>query len=282
MKPESGKTGILDYIKNNSDEILEHVGEYSYLVGDSLYFVALGMLFVFVLQKLASKFLYPYVNNGRLLAVIFGAFYVLVLVVTILLVLKRMGLDVGPLGSIAIIAVLIIAAVLYFLIPFLPKLPFLPGHTIETNGVMGTVDTVSTFHTTIRKFDGTMVFLPNALLMATKIYNYSYTPTRRIEMALLVSPDSDLAAVADRLTQLVSEGERVLADPAPSVLAMNASAAGVEMSIFCWVKNEDFLGARSELWLQLMMVCKDDNGIALSSPRQEVHVSGSSAVVGSG
>lgn len=277
MKPESGEAGTLDYIKNNSDEMLEHVSEYSYLVGDSLYFIAIGMLFVFLLHKLASKFLYPYINNGRLLGVIFGALYVLVLVVTILLVLKRMGLDVGPFGSIAIIAVLVIAAVLYFLIPFFPKLPFLPGHTIETNGVMGTVDTVSTYHTTIRKFDGTMVFLPNALVMATRILNYSYTPTRRIEMALLVSPDSDLAAVRARLGASVGEDERVLADPAPSVFAMSASAAGVEMTIFCWVKNEDFLGARSDLWLQLMKLCNDDNGIALSSPRQEVYVSGSTA-----
>ena len=183
MEPESSEPGAMDYIKNNSDEVLEHVSEYSYLVGDSLVFIAIGMLCVFLLHKLASKLLYPYVSNGRLLGVIFGALYVLVLVVTILLVLKRVGLNVGAIGSIAILVVLVVAAVLYFLIPFFPKLPFLPGHTIETNGVMGTVDTVSTFHTTIRKFDGTIAFLPNALVMATRILNYSYTPERRIEIA---------------------------------------------------------------------------------------------------
>ena len=89
MEPESSEPGALDYIKNNSDEVLEHVSEYSYLVGDSLVFIAIGMLCVFLLHKLASKLLYPYVSNGRLLGVIFGALYVLVLVVTILLVLKR-------------------------------------------------------------------------------------------------------------------------------------------------------------------------------------------------
>ena len=273
MEPESSEPGAMDYIKNNSDEVLEHVSEYSYLVGDSLVFIAIGMLCVFLLHKLASKLLYPYVSNGRLLGVIFGALYVLVLVVTILLVLKRVGLNVGAIGSITILVVLVVAAVLYFLIPFFPKLPFLPGHTIETNGVMGTVDTVSTFHTTIRKFDGTIAFLPNAVVMATRILNYSYTPERRIELKLLISPAADLPLVKTRLLQLVEADARVLSEPAaPSAFVMSADAVAVQMTIFCWVKNEDFLGARSDLWLALMQACKDDTNLTLSVPRQEVFV----------
>ena len=273
MEPESSESGAMDYIKNNSDEVLEHVSEYSYLVGDSLVFIAIGMLCVFLLHKLASKLLYPYVSNGRLLGVIFGALYVLVLVVTILLVLKRVGLNVGAIGSITILVVLVVAAVLYFLIPFFPKLPFLPGHTIETNGVMGTVDTVSTFHTTIRKFDGTIAFLPNAVVMATRILNYSYTPERRIELKLLISPAADLPLVKTRLLQLVEADARVLSEPAaPSAFVMSADAVAVQMTIFCWVKNEDFLGARSDLWLALMQACKDDTNLTLSVPRQEVYV----------
>ena len=277
METESDESGTLDYLKENSDVVLEHVSEYGYLVGDSLTFIVMGMLFVFLLHKLASKFLYPYVNNGRLLGVIFGALYVLVLVVTILLVLKRMGLEVGAVGSIAILVVLIVAAILYFLIPFFPKLPFLPGHMIEANGVMGIVDSVSTYHTTIRMFDGTMVFVPNALVMATKILNYTYLPNRRIEMKLVVCPDGDLAGLSARLVQLVSEDERVLAEPPPSVFAMSADAVGVQMTIYCWVRNEDFLGTRSDLWLKLVQACKEDKGFTLSLPKQEVYVVDGSA-----
>ncbi|MDH3994218.1 MAG: mechanosensitive ion channel family protein, partial [Gammaproteobacteria bacterium] len=135
------------------------------------------------------------------------------------------------------------------------------------------VDTVSTFHTTLRKFDGTIAFLPNALVMATRILNYSYTPERRIELKLLISPDADLPLVKTRLLQLVEADERVLSQPAaPSAFVMSADAVAVEMTIFCWVKNEDFLGARSDLWLALMQACKDDTNITLSLPRQEVYV----------
>lgn len=273
MEPETSETGTLEYIKSHSDVVMEHVSEYSYLVADSLSFILVGTLFVFLLHKLAARFLFRYVANGRLLRVIFGTLYFLVLVVTILLVLKQIGLEVGAVGSIAILVVLVAAVLVYFLIPFLPKLPFVPGHMIETNGVMGTVDTVSTFHTMIRKFDGTVVFLPNALVMASRILNYSYTPSRRIEMTITVSADSDLAETQNRLVQIVSEDERVLDEPsAPAVFAMNADAIGVQMTIYCWVKNEDFLGARSDLWLKLVQACEAGNGITLSLPKQEVFV----------
>ena len=65
----------------------------------------------------------------------------------------------------------------------------------------------------------------------------------------------------------------MLSEPAaPSAFAMSADAVAVQMTIFCWVKNEDFLGARSDLWLALMQACKDDTNLTLSVPRQEVFV----------
>lgn len=270
MAEESVGTGAIAAIKQNSDEIVGHVSEYSYLIADTFYLIVIGLIVVFVLHKLAARFLFPFVENARLLRVIFGTFYVLVLVLVILMALKRMGFETSAIGSLILLAVMVAAVIIYFLIPFLPRLPFLPGHTIETNGVMGTVDAVSTFHTTIRKFDGTMAFLPNALVVATRILNYSDTPNRRIEMSVVITPDSDLDSLGARLVSLVAADERVLEDPVPSVFAMNADASGVQVTIFCWVKNDDFLGARSDLWLQLVKVCQEGGDMKLAPPKQEV------------
>ncbi len=270
MAEESVETGAIAALKENSDEIVGHVSEYSYLIADTFYLIVIGLIVVYLLHKLAAKFLFPFVENGRLLRVIFGTLYILVLVLVVLMALKRMGFDTSALGSLLLLAVMVAAVVIYFLIPFLPRLPFLPGHTIETNGVMGTVDAVSTFHTTIRKFDGTMAFLPNALVVATRILNYSDTPNRRIEMSVVIAPESDLDRLGDSLVSLVAADERVLEDPAPSVFAMNADASGVQVTIFCWVVNDDFLGARSDLWLKLVKVCQEGGDIKLAPPKQEV------------
>lgn len=174
------------------------------------------MLAVFVLHKLASRFLYPYIPNARLVRVIFGTLYILVLAVTGLIALKRAGFETGGAGQVAILMVLFGAVLVYFLIPFLPKLPFIPGHMIETGGVTGIVDSISSFHSTLRKFDGTIVFLPNALVMASRIQNFSYTPTRRIEIKLLIAHDTDPEAAGTLVQEAVTAESRVLAEPAPA------------------------------------------------------------------
>jgi small conductance mechanosensitive channel len=272
MEEAAGISHPVEFIRENSDVIADQVSQYGDIIIHSLYFIFLGMLAVFVLHKLASRFLYPYLPNARLARVVFGTLYVLVLVVTVLIALKRAGFDAGGAGQIVILLVLFGAVLVYFLIPFLPKLPFLPGHVIETGGAMGVVDSISSFHTTLRKFDGTIVFLPNALVMASRIQNYSYTPTRRIEINLTVSHDTDAEAARALVLEAVTAEGRVLADPAPAIYVMNVDASGVAMTLYCWVNNADLLPVQSDLWLQLLPLTRAGNGIKLAAPSQQVEL----------
>ena len=254
-------------------EIVEQVGEYGSLIANSLYLIIAGMLVIFLLYKLASKFLYPQMKNSRLIKVIFGTMYVLVLVITALVALREIGFEVGAVGHLALLGILISAVVVFFLVPFLPRLPFKTGHMVEINGVLGFVDAISTLHTTIRKFDGTMVFIPNAVLMATRVMNFSDTPCRRIELKLSVNTDSNIAESKALFIRLMGEDERVLDEPAPpAAFVTDANAAGVEILAFCWVKNEDWLGTRSDLWLKVVAAFIADNRVAMSLPQQEVYV----------
>lgn len=262
----------VEYLKDHSEEIIAHVGDYGGLIGDALFLLALGMVAVFLLHRLASGYIYGLVKNSRLVRVAFGTLYVLVLVLTVLLVVKEIGFDVSRLGQLAIVTVMVLAVLVYFLVPFLPKLPFLPGHMIETNGVLGVVDSISSFHTTLRKFDGTMVFLPNAMVVASRISNFSYLPNRRIEITLGVAADADFPAVRVALAERVGAHGKVLADPAPAVHVVGGDASGLQMTIYCWVANDDFLGTRSELWLDLMAMARDEAAFRLSLPQQEIHL----------
>ena len=275
MEEEAAGAGIshpIEFIRENSDVIAEQLSRYGYIVMDSLYFIVLGMVAVFILHKLASRFLYPYLPNARMARVIFGTLYVLVLVVTILIALKRVGFDTGGAGQVVILLVLFAAVLVYFLIPFLPKLPFVPGHMIETGGVTGIVDSISSFHTTLRKFDGTIVFLPNALVMASRIQNFSYTPTRRIEIQLVVAHNTDPQAAQARVLAAAAAETRVLAEPAPAIYVTGADANGVAMTLYCWVNNADFLPVQSALWLQLLQLTRGDDAITLATPRQEIEL----------
>ena len=177
---------------NEAEEIVSQLSGYGSLIVNSLYFMVAGMLVIFLLYKIVHRFFYARIKGKRLVTVMFGTLYVLVFVVTGLLVLNRLGYDVSVIGQLAIIVVLIGAVVAFFLVPFLPRVPFMVGHMIESGGVLGIVDSISTFYTQIRTFDGNIVFIPNALLMAGRIVNYSYTDNRRVELKLSVGVDCDL------------------------------------------------------------------------------------------
>ncbi len=257
----------------DASEIAGQVSEYGSLITSSLFLIVIGMLVVFILHKLTSKFLYPYLQNTRLIKVIFTAMYTLILVVTLLLVLKELGVDTSVISKVAIISVLAGAVLLFFLVPFLPRLPFMIGQMIEVNGVLGTVDNISPFHTTIRTFDGEMVFIPNPLVLASKITNFQNVPERRITMHLAVTLDSSMEEACALFLKIMGEDERVLDGPAaPVVFATEASASGVKLTAFCWVKNADFLVVRSDLWLSVVGAFNKSDRVAISRPQQEIYV----------
>lgn len=263
----------VENLVENTSATLDKLGEYGSLIANCLYLIIGGMLIIFLLHKLASRFIYPYIHNKRLIMVFFGMLYVLVLVITALLALDRIGVDVKAIGQLALLGVLIGAVVVFFLVPFFPRLPFKLGQMVDINGILGIVDAISTFHTTIRKLDGTVVFIPNPVVMASKIMNYDDYPTRRIEIKLSVNNNSDLEKTKALFIRLMSEDERVLSEPSPPFVAVvNATASGVDMMAYCWVKNKDWFGTRSDLWLKLVDAFLNDKSITMSLPQQEVFV----------
>ena len=254
-------------------EVVNDISGYGSLIVNSLYLIIVGMIVIYLLYKLASKYLYPYMQNTRLIKVVFGTLYVLVLVITALLVLKKVGVDVEWIGHLALVAVLIGAVVSFFLVPFLPRLPFKHGHMVEVNGVLGYVDAISTFHTSIRRFDGTIAFIPNAILMASKILNFSDIPFRRIEMKLSVNTDCDIGESKALFLRVMSDDERVLEDPAPpAVFVIVVTASGADLLAVCWVRNEDWFSTRSDLWMKVVDAFMADERVAMSLPQQEVYV----------
>ena len=80
------------------NEIIEQISEYSFVIFDSIYLLLGGVFIIYLVQFLARKFLYPYLKNKRFFHVAFGTMYLLVLVITFFLAIRRVGIDV-PLVS---------------------------------------------------------------------------------------------------------------------------------------------------------------------------------------
>ncbi len=90
---------------------------------------------------------------------------------------------------------------------------------------------------------------------------------------LSVNNDSDLEQTRQVFIKVMSEDERVLEEPSPPFThVVNATASGVDMMAYCWVKNEDWLSTRTDLWLQLVSIFNADEAISMSLPQQEVFI----------
>lgn len=254
--------------------IVEQLGNYGYLIVDGLQFMIVGMVMVMLLQKAATKFIYPHLKRPKALMVLFGALYLLVLVIAVLLVLQRAGYDVSVISKLALLTVIVGAVLAFFLLPFLPTLPFKIGNMVDIGGMVGVIDAITYYHTHLRTFDGRMVFIPNALVVASKIVNYHHTPTRRIELALGIDPTGDRQRAVELLMATMRADERVIADPAPSVICGDAGAERVNLVGYCWVHNGDWLSAKSDLWLALLDALDAEPRVAMALPKQEVHLRG--------
>jgi hypothetical protein len=76
MTTETTEISEQSTMMQQASNLLGEVGNYGFLIVDSLYLIVLGMVVIFCLHKLASVFLYPNIKNNRLLRVIFGTLYV--------------------------------------------------------------------------------------------------------------------------------------------------------------------------------------------------------------
>lgn len=104
--------------------------------------------------------------------------------------------------------------------------------------------------------------------------NYHHTPDRPIELQLSVPVECSLEHVRASLTEFMRGDERVLDDPAPTVWINSARADGVDLVGQCWMKNANFLGARSDLYEKVLNAVQAGSGIALALERSEVILPG--------
>jgi small conductance mechanosensitive channel len=264
MKQESTvDTEIISDLGRKAEELVGQVNQYVDLFIGSLFMVIGGILAIYLIHRIASKFLFPHFHKGRLIKVAGVTLYALILLATALIVLSSIGVDVAGIGQIALVTIFAIAVLSFFLLPFLPKLPFQIGHLLEVRGELGTVVAISPLYTTLKTFDGSLVFVPNTAIMTMTIKNYSHESSRRIEINLRVQNDTNLERTKEALIKFMTEEERVLKEPSrPAVFVMNANADYIDLLAVCWVKNNDWFAMQSDLLEKVVSAVDEDVHLA--------------------
>ena len=157
--------------------------------------------------------------------------------------------------------------------------PFKIGDWVEAAGVSGSVREIGLFTTTIDTFDNVYISVPNSAIWTSNIINHAKYGTRRLDLDIGVSYDSDLDDVEAAMMELAAD-PRVLADPAPRFLVVSYGDSAINVRLRAYAEYDDFFNLFWDLNRNLKGVL-DARGIDIPFPQRVVrHVGGGPAAAG--
>ena len=122
--------------------------------------------------------------------------------------------------------------------------PFKIGDFVEIAGAKGTIRKIDIFNTTLDSPDNLRVVVPNAQVTGGNIINYTINGTRRLDLVIGISYEDDIKKAKGIMSEVLSEDERVLDEPASVVAVSELGESSVNFVVRPWVKAEDYWGAR--------------------------------------
>ena len=152
--------------------------------------------------------------------------------------------------------------------------PIQPGDVIDVAGISGSVREIGMRATTIRRFDGADVIVPNGMLVAERVTNWTLRDRiARIEIAVGVAYGSDVDRVAALLEQAVQQTPRIAGHPPPVVLFRELGPSSLDFVVRAWTGFDDQQAVRSALLGRIYQALVDA-GIEIPFPQQDLHLRG--------
>ncbi|MBN1848312.1 MAG: mechanosensitive ion channel [Deltaproteobacteria bacterium] len=149
--------------------------------------------------------------------------------------------------------------------------PFKIGDYIEAGGTAGMVEEIGIFTTELKSPDNKKIILPNAKVTGDNIVNYSAKDQRRIDIVAGVSYHDDLDKVRTVLEQILSEDERILKDPAPTIGVLELADSSVNLAVRPWVQTADYWNVFFAVQEKIKKRF-DAEGISIPFPQQDVYL----------
>lgn len=145
------------------------------------------------------------------------------------------------------------------------------GDFITVDEVSGTVDSVDMLSVKVKTPDGRMVRIPNETIINTKLQNVSSYPSRRFDVVVSVSYDTDLRKALEVLGTVPGKCSLVLTDPEPVIFCTNFGASGIDITLGVWLNNNDLFAVRNQVFVAIKESF-DEAGISIPFPQVDVHM----------
>lgn len=147
--------------------------------------------------------------------------------------------------------------------------PFKVGDSIEALGVAGTVCEIQIFVTKLINANNQTIFVPNGSLSNGTITNYSMQGSRKVDLTIAISYDTDIRKAKDIITEVLKKNPKVLKTPEAEVSVKNLTDSSIQLAVRPWTNTADF-GSVSSDTLENCKLAFDAAGIIIQPFVKEV------------
>jgi small-conductance mechanosensitive channel len=143
------------------------------------------------------------------------------------------------------------------------------GDYITVGETSGTVDSIDMLSVKLKTLDGQLVRISNESIINADMTNFSYFPTRRLSVKVLVSFSTDLKTAVEVLQSVPAQIPLVLTDPAPFCLFDAFDTSGVAINLFVWINRTDMAAVKNALVITVKNTFSE-RGIKIPLPQIQV------------
>jgi len=262
------------------DMTLDLIIRYGFQILGALIILIVGVLLARWIANLTNRGLESRVKEPPMRLLIVRVIRILVLVLTLLVVLDKLGFQIAPLVAAVGVAGVgvgfafhgVLANIIAGLSIVFTK-PYRVGEYIELLGVQGQVLTIELFSTTLAEHDQSRIVIPNHKIVGEILHNYG--AIRQLQMKVGVAYGANLEEVLAVARQVVASDTRVLSEPAAWIGISELGDSSVTLSIQPWVVFADMATAKAELYRAIVERFRADK-IEIPYPVREVRVLGAS------
>ncbi len=199
-------------------------------------------------------------------------------VVLALLVMQRVGINVGPLiAGLGVTGFIVGFAFQETLGSFASGMmialnqPFKVGDYVVAGGIEGTVLELNMMATVFATADNKKVIAPNKVVWGSAITNYTALGMRRVDLTVRIGYGADIGKAKAVALETLKGISGVLADPPPAVFVASLNDSCVLINIRPWAACSDYWPVYSAAQEEVKRAFAA-NGIAIQPPQLDVHM----------
>ena len=151
--------------------------------------------------------------------------------------------------------------------------PFRTGDYISAPdlNVAGTVKAITVVYTVLRTYDNIEVTVPNGTLANSVVQDLSVPETRRCDLTFRIAHDTSVDTVETVINEVLATNEKVLPDPAPSVVLMEITDSAMIYGVRIWCPASEYWPTRFAL-NRAIKLAFDEHGIIMPHQHVDVHL----------